>query len=269
MFMSPETPPKRLVRPKGGATVVYSFGDASGCGFGSSMMIGQEIRYISGQWSEGHDNESSNHRELANLVYALEEAHKEGLLEDTEVFIFTDISTVESAFFKGTSSSQKLFDLVLCLQQLHLHGSIMIHFVHVAGKRMMAQGTDGLSRGVMNEGILAGKDFLSFVPLHLSAIERQRHPLMGWVESWFGALGDFTWLSPKDWYLKGHSEKRCVWTPPPAAADAALEQLAKSIHKRPLHMHLVLIPRLMTAYWRKMLLKNCDLVFTIPIGTDL
>jgi hypothetical protein len=60
-----------------------------------------------------------------------------------------------------------------------------------------------------------------------------------------------------------------VVPPPPAVAEAALEQLAKSIHKRPQHTHLILVPRLMTAYWRKLLGKICTLTFTVPAGTDV
>jgi hypothetical protein len=57
--------------------------------------------------------------------------------------------------------------------------------------------------------------------------------------------------------------------PPPAAAEAALEQLAKAIHKQPQHMHLILVPCLMTAYWHKLLGKICTLTFTVPAGTDI
>jgi hypothetical protein len=37
---------------------------------------------------------------------------------------------------------------------------------------MIAQGTDGCSRGVRLEGVMAGKDVLSFVDLGKSALER-------------------------------------------------------------------------------------------------
>jgi len=50
--------------------------------------------------------------------------------------------------------------------------------------------------------------------------------------------------------------------------DAALAQLGHSVHKRPHLTHLVLIPRLMTSRWRKLLGKICDLVFTLPVGTS-
>jgi hypothetical protein len=51
------------------------------------------------------------------------------------------------------------------------HG-LFLHVIHVLGKRMIAQGTDGCSRGVRLEGVMAGKDVLSFVDLGKSALER-------------------------------------------------------------------------------------------------
>jgi hypothetical protein len=88
-----------------GTSVVYKFGDASGSGFGSSFHISDNLYYSCGQWNTEYSSESSNFRELANLVFALEEAQQRGELRNTEVFIFKDNSTAESAFFKGTSTS--------------------------------------------------------------------------------------------------------------------------------------------------------------------
>jgi hypothetical protein len=86
-------------------------------------------------------------------------------LVDTELFLFTDNSTVESAFYKGSSSSKKLHALVLRLHKLALDYSIILHVIHLAGTRMIAQGTDSCSRGVLMEGVMAGKGMLSFVDL--------------------------------------------------------------------------------------------------------
>jgi len=268
-FASSEQPPQRLVRPERSATVVYTFGDASGSGFGSSFKIGNTLRYISIQWNEDHGSKTSNFRELSNLIYALEKARDEGLLEGTEVFVFTDNTTAEAAFFKGTSSVPGLFELVLRMQRLQMHDKAVLHVTHVAGRRMIAQGTDGLSRGHLSDGVLSGQEFLKFVPLHLTALDRQPDQLTDWIDSWFGIWGKTTWLTPEQWFTSGHQEERCVWTPAPAAADAALEQLAKARHKRPQHTHLVIIPRLMTARWRKFMSKICDLIFTVPIGSDI
>ena len=53
------------------------------------------------------------------------------------------------------------------------HG-LLIHFIHVAGTRMIDQGTDGCSGGFLMEGVMAGTDMLYFVDLEKTAI--QRHP---------------------------------------------------------------------------------------------
>jgi hypothetical protein len=42
---------------------------------------------------------------------------------------------------------------------------------------MIWQGSDALSRGDKNAGIMAGKDILSFVPLHKQAIDRYENLL--------------------------------------------------------------------------------------------
>jgi len=47
---------------------------------------------------------------------------------------------------------------------------------------MIVQGTDGLSRGDLNEGVMKGDQLSSFIPLHLSAIERQDQ-LKEWIKS--------------------------------------------------------------------------------------
>jgi hypothetical protein len=114
---SPE-PPRRLIRSSRVALVRYGFGDASGAGFGSSLLIGTELFYRTGTWGQTIAQESSNYRELRNLVDAIEQATNEGALQGSEVFLFTDNSTAESAFFKGTSSSKSLYELVVRLKAL-------------------------------------------------------------------------------------------------------------------------------------------------------
>jgi hypothetical protein len=74
--------------------------------------------YRVGVWSALDEDESSNYRELCNLVEDLESEAATGNLVDTKVFLFTDNSTAESAFYKGSSSSKKLHSLVLRLHRL-------------------------------------------------------------------------------------------------------------------------------------------------------
>ena len=65
---------------------------------------------------------------------------------------------------------------------------------------MIAQGGDGLSRGALNEGVMRGDDYLSFIPFHLSAIESEPK-LADWINTLTkGKHHKTTFLSPVDWY---------------------------------------------------------------------
>lgn len=289
-------PPLRIVRPSRVIQVVYGFGDASGKGFGSTVqgfpvgsltptLADNPVNWRVGIWGPDVESESSNYRELANLVLTVEEEAAAGNLDMAEFFLFTDNSTAESAFYKGSSSSKKLHALVLRLRKVELRHGMTLHVIHVSGKRMIAQGTDGCSRGVLLEGVMVGQDMLSFVDLAKSAVERCPH-LLPWIQSWC-PQSSITPLSPEGWYERGHGvtggskDKRGVWipshepagqthlwTPPPAAADAALEELLKARHKRTDTTHIVVIPRLFTPRWRRLFHKVVDVSFTVAPGPD-
>jgi hypothetical protein len=111
-----DLPVCRRYRPKATTTALYGFGDASGEGFGLSVLSNGQILYHLGLWTDEISGQSSNFRELLNLVLTVEEHLRDGKLENHELFLFTDNNmTAESAFYRGSSKSQKLFDLVLQL----------------------------------------------------------------------------------------------------------------------------------------------------------
>ena len=148
---------------------------------------------------------------------------KEGTLNGYEIFMFTDNSTAEAAYWKGTSKSHKLFDLVLELKLLELKHDLILHVTHVSGKRMIKQGTDGLSRADHTQGVMLGQPIRMFVPLHLAPLDRE--PLLeGWLNSITERL-DPILLTPEDWYTTAHTQGTFIWAPPPAAAEVVVEQL--------------------------------------------
>jgi hypothetical protein len=75
----------------------------------------------------------------------LEQLVEEHDIRGSEIFIFTDNSTAKAAFWKGTSKSPLLFDLVLRIKILELKHGLHRHVVHVSGRRMIAEGADDLS----------------------------------------------------------------------------------------------------------------------------
>jgi hypothetical protein len=216
-------------------------------------------------------------------VEALEVEAMEFRLQGCEVFMFTDNSTAEAAFFRGTSSSERLFDLVLQLRKLELNHQCLIHVVHVAGTRMIGQGSDGLSRGNLMEGVMTGQSMLSYVPLGKSALERSPS-LLTWIQSWAGDQLEL--LTPKDWFIRGqglaefHVDNKgrnvasyrtgvFLWCPPPVVAHVAAEEMRRSRHKREDSFHVFMCPRLMTNLWRKLVLKEVDFYFEVPVGSSV
>lgn len=226
--------------------VQYGFGDASGTGFGSTIQTRQGLKYCVGVWGSDEDDESSNFKELENVVTTIKEEAASGALHDAAIFFFTDNTTVESALYKGNSSSRKLFELVVRFRKIQLVYGMQVTVSHVSGKRMIYQGTDGVSRGNLKEGVGSGMEMLQFIPLHKGAIDLHAD-LLDWVKSWAGE--SFEYLTPNGWFTRGHNhfgghrdksgfwriETKpgiFLWAPPPAAAEASLEQLRRALIKR-------------------------------------
>ena len=263
------TPQLRYVRRKHTMIAYYGFGDASSGGFGATVQRADGLYGRSyGLWGRDDESQSSNYRELRNLVDTVEEEASEGYLGESELWLFTDNSTAEACFHRGGSSSKLLHELVLHLRKAELKFGFTLHVVHVAGTRMISQGTDGLSRGILLEGVNIGEDMLSFVDLARTAIER--HPgVLDFVRSWLDPIvGESKCLKPEKWFEEGHGiiggekdgngmwipchakdGRAYIWTPPPVVAGVALEECAKVIHKRTDAYHVFLIPHLYSPLW--------------------
>ncbi len=277
---------KRCVWSQQMLTAYYSFGDASLAGFGATVKHPDGLHGRFGLWGRDEEDQSSNYRELRNLVENIEEEALSGYLMDGELWIFTDNSTAESCFFKGGSSSKLLHKLVLWLRKVELNTNFMLHVVHVVGTRMIAQGTDRLLQGTFLEGVVGGQDMLSFIDLSRSAV-KHHPPICTFVESWLDpVLGPATWLRPKEWFVEGHgivdsqkdsrgiwiptharNGKAYIWAPPPVIAKVALEECLKAVHKRMDAYHVFLIPRLYSPLWLCMFYRLSNFVFYLSPGS--
>lgn len=293
MFKSP-IPPRIAVRSTKVLLVFYGFGDASGKGFGSTFdrPHNSGVSYRIGVWRATEETESSNWKEFANVVESLECEVLENNLRGVEIFFFTDNSTVEACLYKGTSTSPKLLDLIIRLRSLELRHSLRIHVSHVSGKRMIAEGADGVSRGILNEGVMSGHAMLEYICPHKGAHERSPS-LVRWVRQWSQPHPNghkFHHLSPVEWFERAHDivgwfppnikagqllitprhePGVLLWTPPPGVADVALEELRKARHKRQDSTHIFVCPRLFTPRWLKQLHKVSDIVFEVPAGSPM
>jgi hypothetical protein len=164
----------------------------------------------------------------------------------TELFLFPDNFFTEMVWHKGTTRSRLLHGLVQRLRKLEMDGDLFIQVVWVAGTRMMEQGTDGLSRGDLFNGILARKYFLEFVPLDKGALERSSG-LADWLRETFPRKGGWNVLDKEGWFEKGYEDGNHIWAPPPAIANAVLEKMCESVLVRPWNSHLFVCPALLTA----------------------
>ncbi len=172
---------------------------------------------------------------------------------------------------------------MLKLRTLEMTYGMTIHVVHISGKRMIAQGTDGCSRGSLMEGVMVGADMLSFVDLGLGGIDRHP-PLLEWVHSWSGRPS-LEALTPEGWFEKGHRitggmldkqnvwillhckrDQMFLWAPLPTVADVAMVELLRSRHKRVDLFHVVMIPRLMAPRWQGLFNKVCNVTSVVSPG---
>jgi hypothetical protein len=281
-LLDKETPPIISDRVTHILTVIYAFTDASGLGFGDTFLIKGGIKYTIGVWGKKEEVESSNYWELSNTVDVIERHALDKKLQDSIIFFCTDNSTVEKVLYHGRSRESKLLhELVVRLKVLEAHHGFQLLVIHVSGKRMQAQGTDGVSRGQLSEGVMNGDPMMSFIPLHLTALDRS--PILkDWLKEFISP--DLEFLSPNGWFERGHNHfesgkmhddghwrptlrsGKFVWAPAPASAWVALEELRKARIKRQNSTHVFVCPRLMTPEWLRQLNKASDLVITIPVG---
>ena len=279
MFFTPEHPPKVTDRSKDVSLVLYGYADASKQGFGSMIESPTEIRYRIGTWGSDTEDQSSNWREFTNVVESLEAEALAGNLYNSTVIIATDNTTVEGVYYKGNSKSKTLYDLVVRLRTLELTQGLRLYVTHVAGERMKSQGTDGLSCGHTKEGVCIGETMSKYCPWGMSPCSRSS-TWTSWLKTW---LPEGQVLTPNDWFTKGHDhnggyvdpqgfwrlhikKQTHIWDIPPAAGDAAVEELRKARLKRQNSTHVFLIPKLFTHLWQKQLLKACDILIKIPPG---
>ncbi len=264
----PEVAPVVALRATRSAVAKYLTGDASGQGFGSALWIEGQIEYESGLGGASWAEESSNWREATNLAERIARLGAEGRLRGSLLVVLTDNSTFESTFWKGGSrTSRKLHQIILDLYKASRDGGFILKVYHISGRRMISSGVDGLSRGDRLEGMMAGGHPLSFVPFDEGANDRSAGGVERWIRSWWPKTAGLTTLDPSGWFEDAHGPGDCLWMPPPAAMEVALEQFAEARHKRPQVTHVFAVPCLMTGEWRKRLMKDMDVYFTVASFT--
>ena len=265
-------PPRQRYRAKK-TKAFFVVGDASGKAKGCAVVEQYGIDYEAGSWNLEWREKSSNCREAENLTDKVERMSAKGELEGHEVFVITDNSSFEGAYYKGHSPSRELNGIIFRLHKAERNGRFILHVIHISGKRMKATGVDGLSRGDLMEGMMAGEDPMSFLPFDEGADERSRGKVSAWVKSWWQDEREADWGNyplvevTKDnmFELKDVDGAR-LWMPPPAAMETVMEMFNEDRLAHPTAPHVFVVPRLMTYLWRKDLGKDADVLFTVQTG---
>jgi hypothetical protein len=166
-LLDPPSPLTRLIHCLTRLVAIYGFVDASSAGFGGSFELPDgSLLFRHSLWGQDADSASSNFKELCNLVDSIEDGVRCGELANSKLFIFTDNTTAEGCYYRGNLDNRRLFGQILRLRQLEMHASLRLHEIHVAGTRMIHQGTDGLSRGILTDGVFAADPMKLHIPLH-------------------------------------------------------------------------------------------------------
>ena len=267
-LFEPEEPLMVPIRPTSSHKLRYLLGDASAEGFAiATQYPNGRVEFKDGLWLEELSDGGTNLREAQNHVNYLLASIKEGKHDGCEIWAGTDNAVFSAVWHKGMSSARHLFNLVLELKVECLKHEVWLHVFHVSGDRMIACGIDGGSRGNEEAGIYIGFDMRTFLPLDKGAFEQAGPPLTEWCKGWMGK--DFHGaLEPVDWYRRGQTPGIHVWAPPPGAALVALNQLAKSRHKRPTQVcHVFVCPRLLwSEEWRGRFEKEMDIWIMLQPG---
>lgn len=240
--------------PQHTAHLGVAWGDGSGSGTGGTFeWVAPDrgplpvMRTWMGSWSPSVHRCSSNWRELRTLVAALHPS-EHGLddLQDVQLFYFTDNSTVYHIARSGSSSSPQLHKLVQELKLLELSRGCRLDVIHVPGTTMIAQGTDGQSRGVWVSPLqLCERN----ITAELFRPAPPSDALLTWV---LGQLPSprppsaYLWVSDSScWLATSLLHRHCVWTLYPTTARQGILAAVFAWIESPMDSsHVFLVPRL-------------------------
>jgi hypothetical protein len=153
-----------------------------------------------------------------------------------------------------------------------LEFQFLLHFVHVAGTRMIEVGVDGISCAELEVGKLT-KPTTIRIPMHLSPVQRN-DLLRTWISSWISEPlhfaephHSFEEAQQSHCHVVNPTSQVWIWDLPPADALDTLEELDNGRSKR--HetlLGVVVIPLILNPDWFKRFVKTVDLYLFVPAG---
>ena len=237
--------------------LVLKWGDGSGTGTGGTTELvpltqdgegASNLELWMGVWTAKSRPNSSNWKEARTVLESLLQERSKGRLEGCVVFYFTDNLVSYYIINGGSSRSPGLHALVLEIKELAASLGCHLEVVHVPGKMMIVQGTDGLSRGLWlsssrRDPQINQQIFLPVIP----------SPELGiWALQEAGVRNSWPcWLDysrVRDWRCVLH---RCtLWAPPPECARQVLVAYLSQWVQDPWDTQAIfLVPRVLQRDW--------------------
>jgi hypothetical protein len=216
-----------------------------------------ELEMWMGAWSPHVFHHSSNWKELRTLLKTLERAsdniHIRPQIAGTTFFYFTDNMVSYCHIVQsGASKSPGLHKLVLKIKKLQLDLQCHLEVVHVPGTTMIAEGTDGLSRGVWMTHLQSRPNYRQL----MSEIF-QEVPFSQIIADWARNEANIQCRTPwhhlkwnKPWIPHDVFDRLTTWFPPVEVAYQLLYFLLTCWTERPMTTSaLIVLPRILQCQW--------------------
>jgi hypothetical protein len=207
-----------------------------------------------GTWRSHVHSFTSNWRELRTLVHTLErEVGGNGRLRGSTLFYFTDNLVTYYIVTGGSSTSPELQKLLRRLKYLELSLGIRLEVVHIPGKHMIEQRTDGLSQGLR----LAGGGFkrspraetqriFEGVRMTMESVTWAQHQVRPYLRHRHCIFMDSTTA----WTFQQVTGRATLWFPAPEWAHQLMDALVTAWTEQPWHTEaFFLIPRVFQRDW--------------------
>lgn len=250
-------------RPSGVTTLILTWGDGSGTGTGGSR---HEASFSSiqsphgpplphgevwlGLWTDSVHHFSSNWKELRTLELTLlrEKRKSSSSCSGTWLFYFTDNMVTYYLCHRSTTTSPELMKILKRIRLLELELGCVLIVIHVPGVLMIAQGTDGLSRGVPITSLSQMNGITPVLQLFHAALPSPE--LLFHLQSLFPSLPAPTLilhnLGPK--HNSNLLHQHALWLLSPQFAAQYMLQAALAWVESPFDSsHIFVVPRIMEA----------------------
>jgi hypothetical protein len=237
--------------------IVIKWGDGSGTGTGGTTEFYElspeqkrspGIELWMGVWGARAKSQTSNWKEARTILESLLQERLTGRLQGRLVFFMTDNLVSYYIVNQGSSRSASLHALVMEIKEICEALGCMLEVVHVPGRLMIDQGTDGLSRGLW----LAPERRVDGINQRLFDAVPYTAALGKWVRRTLGLpIQTLSHQDYEDPTAMNHIYNRItIWTPPPECARQVIAAYLRKWVQAPENAHgIFLIPRILQRQW--------------------